>query len=343
MEHKLCPEGVECKLYIITHSDLPLGYQVPQTNHAAMEFAAKYPAEFLDWHEKSNSIIALNCKNERELQVFAQKLREKGIKFAEFKEPDIGHELTAIAICPGPEVKRLCSGLPLAGKRVNEGAAERLKCKFEIVDAMLECEQRSGQNILQHGESVRDHLMDLVSFLRDPHYTAKFQWRYPQWLLSHSKSLVDKLPGDHILEKYALWHDCGKPFCKTEDADGKIHYPDHARISAGIFREIYPEQEDVAKLIEMDMDIHILQADSLEPFCQRPEAITLLLTGVAEVHSNARLFGGIASDSFKIKWKHLDRRGSAICKRLFENNTACTTCTTTQPKHTLQSSTVTSS
>lgn len=88
---------MDCKLYIITHSDLPLKYQVPQSNHAAMEFAAQYPAEFLEWHKKSNSIIVLNCQNERKLVEFAQKLRDKGIKFSEFREPDIGDELTAIS------------------------------------------------------------------------------------------------------------------------------------------------------------------------------------------------------------------------------------------------------
>jgi peptidyl-tRNA hydrolase len=309
---------MDCKLYIITHSDLPLKYQVPQSNHAAMEFAAQYPTEFLEWHKKSNSIIVLNCQNERKLIEFAQKLRDKGIKFSEFREPDIGNELTAIAICPGPEIKRLCSGLPLAGKRTNEGAEDRLNRKFEIMDAMKTCEQRSGQNIWEHGESVRDHLMDLLKFLRDSRYTSKYTWRYPQWLLSHSRELLGCLPPDHVLEKYALWHDCGKPFCKVQDENGKVHYPDHAKVSASIFRELYPEQEDVATLIEMDMDIHLLPADGIEEFCTRPQAIALLLTAVAEVHANAELFGGITTDSFKIKWKHLGRRGASICKRLFE-------------------------
>lgn len=309
---------MDCKLYIITHSDLPVGYQVPQTNHAAMEFAAQYPAEFLDWHKKSNSIIVLNCQNERKLVEFSQKLREKDIKFAEFREPDIGDELTAIAILPGPEVKRLCSGLPLSGKRVNEGAQERLTRKFETIEAMQVCQQRSGQNIWEHGQSVRDHLMDLLKFLRDPHYASRCTWRYPRWLLSHSKMLLEKLPPDHVLEKYTLWHDCGKPFCKVQDDSGKIHYPDHAKTSANLFRELYPEQEDVASLIEMDMDIHLLPADGIEEFCNRSQAIALLLTGLAELHANAELFGGIATDSFKIKWKHLDKRGTVICKCLFE-------------------------
>jgi len=40
-----------------------------------------------------------------------------------------------------------------------------------------------------------------------------------------------------------------------------------------------------------------------------PEAAALLLTAIAEVHSNAEMFGGHDSDSFKAKIKRLDKRG----------------------------------
>lgn len=283
-----------------------------------MEFAAAYPAEWRVWYQTSNSVIVLNCQNERKLYEFAQKLRSKGQKVAEFREPDIGNELTAIAICPGPEVKKLCSGLPLAGKRVNEGAAERLSRKFDVVDAMLSCEQTSGQNMVQHGESVRDYLFDLIQFLRDPTATPRFQWRFPQWALSHARHLTENLMDPYTLEKYALWHDCGKPFVREVDADGRTHYPGHAKRSAEVFRELYPGEEQVARLIEMDMDIHNLQGDDVLEFAKRPEAVSLLLTGLAEVHSNAVMFGGVNSVSFKVKWKHLDRRGAAICRCLFD-------------------------
>lgn len=313
----------EHKLYIITHSDLPTGspsdYLAPQVTHAAMEFAATFPEEWKNWHDTSNSVIILSVPNELKLHEFALKLKEKGIRHVEFREPDIGYELTSLAIVPGPDVKKACSGLPLAGKRVNEGAQERLTKKFDAVDAMVKTEQRSDQNMLQHGESVRDHLFDLLRFMKDPHFTPRFQWRFPQWLLSHSQNLLKSLPPDHILEKYTLWHDCGKPLCRTEGEDGKIHYPDHAKVSANLFRELYPEQEEVAKLIEMDMDLHLLPAENIKEFCEKPQAITLLLTGLAEVHANAALFGGIGTDSFKIKWKHLDKRGKATCRLLFEN------------------------
>jgi hypothetical protein len=62
----------------------------------------------------------------------------------------------------------------------------------------------------------------------------------------------------------------------------------------------------------MDMDIHILSADALKEFSERPEAISLLITGLAEIHSNASMFGGIESTSFKIKWKHLNKRGRQL-------------------------------
>jgi len=285
-----------------------------------MEFAAKYPAEFTDWHKNSNSIINLNCKNELDLIKFSQKLAAKGIKFAEFREPDIGNELTAIAICPGPEIKRLCSNLPLAGKRINEGAKERLSKKFETVAAMESCKQNSDQTIWQHGESVRNYLMDLIKFLRDPHYAAKHTWRFPQWLLSHSGALLGLLPEDWKLEKYALWHDCGKPFCKTVDENGKTHFYGHAQTSAKLFRELYPEQEEIAKLIEMDMDIHTLSSEEVKEFAARPQCAALLLSGLASIHSNASMFGGITSDSFKIKWKKLDRLGHMICKEIISQN-----------------------
>jgi hypothetical protein len=138
--------------------------------------------------------------------------------------------------------------------------------------------------------------------------------------LSHGQKILNALPSKHILEKYTLWHDCGKPFCRTENEEGKIRYPNHAQKSAELFREIYPEQEETAWLIEHDMDVHLLEKNQIEEFCKSPHAITLLLTGVAEIHSNAKLFGGITSTSFKIKWKHLDKIGAAICQRLFDTN-----------------------
>ncbi len=67
-----------------------------------------------------------------------------------------------------------------------------------------------------------------------------------------------------------------------------------------------------ARLMGMDMDAHLLKADGIQEFADRPEAVTLLLTSLAEVHSNAAMFGGVDSDSFKIKAKHLEKRGRQV-------------------------------
>ena len=79
---------------------------------------------------------------------------------------------------------------------------------------------------------------------------------------------------------------------------------------------------EAAVLIRLDMKIHTLKADEIEEFIQHPEAITLLLAGLAEVHSNAKMFGGLESDSFKIKWKHINKRGKMICQKLFRRENA---------------------
>ncbi len=96
---------------------------------------------------------------------------------------------------------------------------------------------------------------------------------------------------------------------------GKQHFPNHAAVTSSLWLSLTGEQ-DVARLMGMDMDIHLLKGDGVPEFAIRPEAATLLLTGLAEVHANAAMFGGIESTSFKMKFKHLKRRGNAISRHL---------------------------
>ena len=108
---------------------------------------------------------------------------------------------------------------------------------------------------------------------------------------------------------------CGKPVCRTVDAEGRQHFPDHAAVSARVWDEAGGDP-DVGDLIAMDMDVHLLKAEDVEAFSQRPEACALLLTALSEVHANASMFGGIQSTSFKIKAKHVEKRGRAILKAI---------------------------
>lgn len=64
------------------------------------------------------------------------------------------------------------------------------------------------------------------------------------------------------------------------------------------------------------MMVHTMKADDIPEFAKSREAVSLLLTALAEVHANAELFGGIDTISFKIKWKHVDKRGTALMKHL---------------------------
>lgn len=173
---------------------------------------------------------------------------------------------------------------------------------------MLSCEQTSGMNMMQHGASVYEFFMDLKNHVTKG-AALTLPWKLPEW--ATNPKLWDNLLDDALVQEYQLFHDCGKPFCRTVDEDGKQHFPDHAATSEKIWREI-GGNEQVAALIGMDMDIHLLKDDGIAEFASRQEAATLLLTGLAEIHSNANMFGGIESTSFKIKWKHIDKRGKKI-------------------------------
>ena len=179
---------------------------------------------------------------------------------------------------------------------------------------MQECPQTSTQSVYQHGVSVKEHLLQLIDFLDTGHISG--DWRLPEWITEYRTQLRSKLLSRKIIEEYATFHDCGKPYCLTLDENGKRHFPDHAEKSYQTWLSIGGDLQ-IAKLIRMDMMIHTIKAVEIDDFIQHPEAITLLLAGLAEVHSNAKMFGGIESDSFKIKWKHINKHGKTICQKLF--------------------------
>lgn len=170
--------------------------------------------------------------------------------------------------------------------------------------------QMEGMSIYQHGEMVRDYFIDLLDHLE--HGTQlKYEWRMPSWLMENREVIITKLLDRETLAAYHLYHDCGKPACLTYDEEGRRRFPNHAAQSYLTWGR-HSDNRQIGKLILMDMDIHLLKAEGVEEFASRPEAISLLLTGMAEVHANAAMFGGIESTSFKIKAKHIEKRGKQI-------------------------------
>lgn len=102
------------KLYIITRSDLSPGYQAVQSIHALREFINDHPEIDNQWYLNSNYLGLLSVKNEYDLKELMIKASAKGIRVSVFREPDIGDAITAIAMEPSRDSKKLCANLPLA-------------------------------------------------------------------------------------------------------------------------------------------------------------------------------------------------------------------------------------
>jgi peptidyl-tRNA hydrolase len=102
------------KLIVVTRRDLPLAVQGTQALHAAMQFALDHPAQAEDWAEKSNTVVIVAVADEQELQALCVHALDLVLKIAEFHEPDLGGQLTALAIEPSALGERLAGKLPLA-------------------------------------------------------------------------------------------------------------------------------------------------------------------------------------------------------------------------------------
>jgi len=183
----------------------------------------------------------------------------------------------------------------------------------DLAVAMLKCEQTKGQTVYQHGVSVRNHFDELIN---NP---CGDKWRLPDWLFDYKDQILMNLHNEDIITEYLIFHDCSKPFCREVDSEGKVHFPNHAELSKKLFLEAGGNSTS-ANLVGWDMEIHTASSIEIENWCKIwtvKDACTLLLASLAEVHSNARLFGGISSISFKSKFKQIDRRGRQICKHYF--------------------------
>ena len=172
--------------------------------------------------------------------------------------------------------------------------------------------QTDTQSVWEHGVSVRNYLFDLLDHLRNG-VPLKHEWRLPDWI--NDPILLENLPDDKTLELYTIYHDCGKPYCIEYDDQGRKHFPDHANVSYKIFQEHFDNQV-AADLIRRDMDFHLLKADGLQKFSEYQYCTTLILSALSEIHSNSTMFGGKDSTSFKIKWKHSNKRGKQVLTKI---------------------------
>jgi hypothetical protein len=189
---------------------------------------------------------------------------------------------------------------------------------------MMSCPQFEGMNVYEHGVDVHARFTDLYLHLTQG-TPLQLEWRLSEWI--NDPKIVKNLLPFETLKMYQIYHDCGKPFCRVVDANGKQHFPNHAEVSYQTWMKhaevildghahVSPEDEQIGKLIRMDMDVHTLKGDAINEFIQCPEAASLLLTGLAEIHSNAAHLGQMNSDQFKIKLKQLDKIGKKLVAAL---------------------------
>jgi len=175
---------------------------------------------------------------------------------------------------------------------------------------MIGCQQTPNQNILEHGIAVKNATIDIIDILNSKENS---NYKIPDFIFKYKDNILKSLLPREIIEEYTTYHDCGKPYCVSED--GK-HFINHAEVSYNKWLEVGGNPQ-VANLIRKDMMIHTMSADDIDEFIKYPEAITLLIVGLAEIHANAEMFGGIDSTSFKIKYKQISKRGKKICDKLY--------------------------
>ena len=100
------------KLYAVTRSDLPPGLQAAQLGHALIGYVLAQPAQTARWHTRSNNLVCLAVPDEKALSGLVEALVRESVPVLCFHEPDLGGELTAVAV--SPDGARLLSSLPLA-------------------------------------------------------------------------------------------------------------------------------------------------------------------------------------------------------------------------------------
>lgn len=106
------------KLFLITRRDISPGYQAVQSCHAIRQFTADHPEIDAEWFKSSNYLALLSVTNEIALMKLITQAADAGLRWSAFREPDIGGQITAIAIEPHPITVQLCKELPLALKEL---------------------------------------------------------------------------------------------------------------------------------------------------------------------------------------------------------------------------------
>lgn len=105
------------KLYIIVRADIPVGYRVAQSVHAAFRFATEYQWLTSKWMNVSEHICCVEVDTLTELESYVDLAEVYDVAHSTFHEPDMFDELTAVALEASDEARHLCQGLRLTGSK----------------------------------------------------------------------------------------------------------------------------------------------------------------------------------------------------------------------------------
>lgn len=177
---------------------------------------------------------------------------------------------------------------------------------------MRSCMQFRTQNVLQHGEAV------LAKYRTLADHAARGAlpegWRQPKWWTPEVAQQLARLqPAADIMSRYLTYHDCGKPTCRTVDEEGRQHFPNHAAASAALWAEAGGHEDEVW-LMANDMMLHSGSAEECEQLRGHRLLPGLMFAALSEIHSNAEMFGGPETPSFKAKAKQLERRTAQLLR-----------------------------
>lgn len=202
---------------------------------------------------------------------------------------------------------------------------------YEVEAKMKQCFQVEGMNMLQHGELVHEWFQFLIG-----RNSGSKEHKKPEWFdFLKERHYTNFLRYEREIYTYHRYHDCGKPYCEKYGLSGsdnrETRFPEHHYHSFRIFQNIDFSSNDkfqfkevrrksIEKWINHDMVIHTknkttIKEEFLDPFnWGEMDAVILLFTALSELHANAQMFGGIQSDSFKIKYKKVTGNGKMITK-----------------------------
>ncbi len=87
------------KLYVLVRNDLTSSQSAVQAGHAVAEFLL---ADSNTW--RNTTLIYLKVKSLFQLEKWMDKLDSLGVKYIDWKEPDLNNEVTAIATTGSCEI-----------------------------------------------------------------------------------------------------------------------------------------------------------------------------------------------------------------------------------------------